>query len=477
MKTRGTITLLVLIFGGIFVTVLMALSGYILAENKAQSATRIRAQAFSIAEAGLEAYRWRLAHFPNSLAAGTDSLVIPDPSGGTAGTAELTVSSNTSCGQILSVDIASKGIAAEDSSFPITLVARYAQPSVARYSYIVNDSVYAGPDRVINGPYHSNGGVRMDGTANAPITSSLESWWCDKSFGCSEEGETVPGVFGAGTHQELWSYPTPQIDFAGIATNFSSLKTLAQTSGLYLPRFSSGGTNGEAYYKGYHLIFNANGTVTVRRVTSADRLSVAPLNLSDPKSDHARINNENSYNTYPIPSDCGLIFVEDNTWVEGAIPSKVTLVVANISNTSVRPDAYLKGNIIYTSADGSSGFTLISEHNILITPDAPNNMTLNGIFIAQSGAFGRNLYATYNRREEFTGCNTTYEPKGSLTILGTTVSNKRTGTQWLNGCPNTHGNAGYQARTDSFDRNLASDPPPFTPTTSTEWQFVDWQQK
>jgi hypothetical protein len=92
-------------------------------------------------------------------------------------------------------------------------------------------------------------------------------------------------------------------------------------------------------------------------------------------------------------------------------------------------------------------------------------MTLNGIFVAQGGAFGRNLYS----------CPSSYEPRGTLTILGTTVSNLRTGTKWMNGCGGS--DAGYQTRIDAFDRQNAGNPPPFTPTLSTQWQFVDWQQQ
>lgn len=474
MTTRGSITLLVLIFGGIFLASLTALSGYIMSQNRLQDATRIRAEAFSVAEAGLNYYRWHLSHYPDDLQNGTSApgpyaIDIPDPSGGTAGTATLTITANTACGETASIDITSVGTAADNASQPITLVARYAQPSVAAFSYIVNDSVWAGADRVINGPYHSNGGIRMDGTANAEVTSSLTSWSCTNSFGCSPT-QTVAGVFGSGPNQNLWDYPTPQVDFAGIAADFSSLKGIAQVSGVYLPRYSSGNKNSAAYHKGYHLIFNGDGTVTVMRVSTATKLTSWPVNSSDPNYDYALIGNEVSYNSYPIPSDCGLIFVEDNTWVEGTIPDKVTLVVANVVDTGVTPDAFLKGDIVYADADGTDGFTLISAHNILIAPDAPNDLDLNGVFIAQGGAFGRNFYSCYSYPS--------YSQKGTLTILGSTISNKRTGTQW-SGSP-TCGNSfasGYETRIDSFDRNLVADPPPFTPITTSQFRFVDWRQE
>lgn len=465
----GSVTLLTLVFSGVFFAVLTALASYILVQSRAESAAGTRTKAFSVAEAGLEYYRWHLLHFPSDLQNGTGApgpyaVAIPDPSGGTAGTATLSIAANTSCNLTTSVDITSVGTSATDASQPQTLVARYSRPSVAAYSYIINDNVWAGADRVINGPYHSNGGIRMDGAVNAPVTSSVSTWTCTSSFGCSSN-TTKPGVFGAGTNQDLWDYPTPQLDFAGIAADFSSLKTTAQGSGIYLQRYSSGNSNSSAYHKGYHLIFNANGTVTVKRVTSATRRSiVAPVNSSDPSSDYALIGNETSYNTYAIPASCGLIFVEDNAWIEGTVPAKITVVVANVANPGVVPDAFLKGSIVYGSADGSDGFTLISQHNILITPDSPQTMTLDGIFVAQGGAFGRNLYSCSNGP---------YEPRTSLTILGSTISNKRTGTKWT--CSGY--SAGYQTRIDSFDRAQVNDPPPFTPTTSNDYRFVDWQQE
>jgi len=477
-RIRGSVTLLVIVFGGIFFLVLSALSSYVLVQNSIEDVTRVQSEAFAVAEAGLEYYRWHLAHFPNDLQNGTGQsgpyvVTISDPSGGSAGTATLTITANTACGQTTSIDITSLGKAADDPTKTQTLATRYAEPSVAAYSYIVNASVYAGSDRVINGPYHSNGGIRMDGTANAPVTSSVSTWNCTSNFGCSPTQSQAPGVVGTGTNQSLWNYPTPQVDFAGIAADFSSLKSTAQSMGIYLPRYSSGNSHSSAYHKGYHLIFNSNGTVTVKRVTSVQKLqNVLPVDgTTSYTDDYTLINNETNYQTYTIPVGCGLVFVEDNAWIEGVIPTKVTVVVANVTNTGITPDVVLPGNITYASADGSDGLTIVGANNILIAPNSPQTMTLNGIFIAQGGAFGRNYYYYAGN-----GCTGTYEPRGTLTMLGTTVSNLRTGTAWEDGC-GTGSNAGYQTRIDSYDRTLANDPPPFTPITSTDYRFVDWQQK
>ena len=466
---RGYLMLLAIVFGSIFLTVIFALSSFVLVENKLQSSATNKAQALSVAEAGIEYYKWHLAHFPNDLqngtgAAGPYTIPYNDPEGAQAGTITLTVTGNNNCGVATSVDLQSKGVA-QGSTVSASITARYARPTVAQYAYVINDSVWAGSDRVINGPYHSNGGIRMDGTANAPVTSSLSTWSCTSSYGCNPTA-TKPGVWGAGPNQTLWSYPTPQVDFSAIAADFTSLKTTAQAQGVFFPRFSNG-NGGVSFYKGYHLKFKADGTVDVYRVGSETNNTIyAAIDGSSDTSDYTQIKNEQFYGNYTIPVNCRLIYVEDHTWIEGTVATKVTVVSADVTHAGVDTSVMLPGNITYATNDGTSGLTVIAEKNILITPDSPQNMVLSGIYIAQGGAFGRNLYA----------CPSTFEPRTTLTMYGTTVSNKRTGTKWINGCGNGS-DAGYQSRVDTYDRKLSTNPPPFTPYTSSDYTFVDWRQK
>lgn len=379
---------------------------------------------------------------------------------------KLSITGNTACETLTSIDITSTGTPIEDPTVSRTITTRYARPTVARFSYVLNSSVWAGSDRVILGPYHSNGGIRMDGTINSPVTSSLSSWLCTASFGCSPN-QTRNGVWGGGTNQTLWSYPVPQVDFGAISADFASLKARAIASGRYLPRFSqTNQPNAASYWRGYRLVFNPGGTVTVSRVTSTQVLNSTHINPGDDAlPDRTLVTNETFHSTITIPSGCGLIFVEDHVWIEGVVDTKVTVVAANVTTTGIKPNVMLPRNLTYAATDGSDGLTVIAQNNILITPNSPFNMTLNGIFVAQGGAFGRNYYA-----------NATYDSRGTLTILGTTVSNLRTGTKWcLNtGCTNS---TGYQTRIDAFDRNLATDPPPFTPQTSSDYQFVDWREE
>ncbi len=182
--------------------------------------------------------------------------------------------------------------------------------------------------------------------------------------------------------------------------------------------------------------------------------------------DYSLISSETTLGTYTIPSQCGVIFVEDNAWIEGSISSKVTVVAADVADQGVYPNIVVPNNITYTAFDGSAGLTAIASHDLLIGPNTPTNLTMDGIFVAQSGVFGRNFYS----------CNSSYADRSDLNQFGTVVSTLRPVTAWLVGGSCAGGISGYSGGTQVFDRQNSTNPPPFTPTTSTQWQFVDWKQ-
>ena len=96
-------------------------------------------------------------------------------------------------------------------------------------------------------------------------------------------------------------------------------------------------------------------------------------------------------------------------------------------------------------------------------------MILNGIFAAQLGHFGRNNYAYSN----FPSSWDSYNKRNSLTINGTIVSNGREGTKWTS---NGTYISGFNVRTNTYDRDLVSDPPPLTPAVSTTYEFIEWRE-
>ena len=69
----------------------------------------------------------------------------------------------------------------------------------------------------------------------------------------------------------------------------------------------------------------------------------------------------------------------------------MTIAAADVASAAINPQIILNGNITYTSAT-TSGLLAIAEQDVLIGLSVPTDMTLNGIFVAQNGRFGRNHY-------------------------------------------------------------------------------------
>ncbi len=404
---RGSIMLLVLVFGSIFFIILAASIQFVIVQNRMQNMLLGRTQSFSIAEAGINYYGWFLSHFPSDFENGTGQVgpyvvTYNDPqTGDPLGTYTLSIEGSSACGATQAVTISSQGSSIAFPEYPSTIEATYSSPSVAQYNQITS--------------------------ANPP------------------DG----------------------VSFSQITPDFAALRTAAQASGIYLPPRQAP----EDPHNGYHLIFSGDGTLTVRLVTNTTSLnSVKMVDTNKNGKDYSLIAEESLYQGYTIPVDCGLIFVEGNAWLEGVVASKVTVVVGKFAGSGSGADVMLRNDLTYTTTDGSVGLTVIAERNVMIAANSPMDMTLHGIFVTVSGYFGRNNYYSPSG-----GCTGLYEPRGSLTILGTIVSNYTPITNWANGC--FGGNAaGYQTRSLTVDTGNSNNPPPYTPTVSATKIFTSWQQ-
>jgi hypothetical protein len=222
----------------------------------------------------------------------------------------------------------------------------------------------------------------MDGTNLSTVTSGQESWVCDGSMSCAPggTGATVNGVYGNGPNDEFWSYPSTPINFTGITVDLSEMQTKAQTGGgIY---FAPSGR------VGYHLVFKSNGTFDMYRVNSKHG---EPGGYAWGRYMHI-LNGETLIGNYTIPAGCPIIYVEDQVWLEGVVKGKVSIAAADVDTAGVDPSIFLNNNITYANA--TSGLLAIAEYDLLIGLVVPDNMTLNGIFIAKNGHFGRNHYDT-----------------------------------------------------------------------------------
>lgn len=460
-KNKGSILILTLVFGSIFTILFGGLAGFILTQSKLSLQKVAWQESLEIAEAGLNYYRWHLAHDPDDL---TDGTGLPgpyihqysDPERGTIGEYSLEISGASQCGATSGITISSSGWTDEFSDIKRTVRAKYVRPTVSDYSFIINDNVWVGADHQIKGPYHSNGGIRFDGINNSLVTSAKETWQCTSSFGCNPAQEK-PGIFGNGPDSDLWRFPVPPFDFNVITMDLAQIKNLTQGGqGLY---FGPSGTSG------YHIYLNENQTMDVYGINSLNRVWAYSIE-GGWYWEYSVIASESFLGNYVVPVDCGLIFMEDDVWVsslvrDSRIKGKITIVSADLINPGATTDIWLGGDIEYTIKDGSDGLVLIAERNNLIVSNSPENLNLDGVYVAQTGKFGRNHYSGLGMKKE------------KLTIYGSVVSNGRVGTKWIcNGifC------SGYRERETNFDQKLSSAPPPFLSAISEEYEFKEWEE-
>lgn len=468
---QGFIVTYVLIFGAVFLMILSGVLGYILLQLRQSEQRLAWNMALDIAEAGIDHYQWCLNNGVEDDCMGQKDYY--DNEGNLLGAYSVDVDATMVCGQVTRHQIISTGWSKEYPGMQRRVEVYYGKKSIAEYAYIINSNVWIGSDHAINGPYHSNGGIRMDGVNQSLMTSAAildnnAEWKCTASFGCDScpvaNGCRVsgldcicPGVFTTTSNPttSLFKYPVPAFDFNSITMDLADIKDKAQNGGgLYFP-VSTDIVPGS---KGYHLNFLNTGQVQVYAV-----MALQQTNGYDDENgwhqDRFTINNESLYGTYAIPEDCSVVYLEDDAWIEGTVRGKVIVASANLVDANVDTSVVLPGNITYSSYGGADGLAIIAENNVLIGPQSPNDMVLHSIIVAQKGRFGRNHY-TGNFRN-------------SLKIYGSIISNGRVGTQWTSGGIII---SGYAQRETYFDQNQVYSPPPFVASMSDDYKIVSWQE-
>ena len=488
MKNKGSIITLVLVFGGIFLVLMGGLFGFILLQQRQSLQRAAWNESLHLAEAGVNYYRWHLRHLPDDLQDGQAWCCESPPcevcgpyehsySDGISkveGKFSLEIEGRVQCGKVATVTITSTGWT---DKFPQTkrkVSVSYIRSTVADFAYLLNDNVWAGSDREIKGPYHSNGGIRMDGENNALVTSARSTWVCTDSFGCDvcpiSAGCAMvgadcvcPGVFTtANGDEELFRYPIPPFDFAGITMDLAEIKDLTKNhgEGVYLP------PSGE---KGYYVMLNKE-TIDVYKIT--DLGAVYAYDLEEGWHwEYSVIDVKDAVpQTLSLPSDCGLVFVEDDLWIDGEVEGNLTVVSADLETPIEETNIWITGDITYQNKDGLDGLVLLAQHNNLISlsvaPEPGERLELHGIYIAQTGHFGRNHYDCSMYPIDCI--------KDYLEVYGSIVSEGRVGTRWSYSWGGIA--SGFELRENIYDPEQSFNPPPFLPCISDEYGLKEWEE-
>ncbi len=482
-QQAGYLLIQTLIFGFIAVVVVLGLMSYATSTLKLGRHAILSEQAFQIAEAGLEYYRWHLAHAPTDFTNGTGQ---PGPyvknftnaSGTVIGTFSLDITPPGVGSTLLTIE--STGRVSADANVSRTIVAKLSIPSFANYAVITDAAMRFGRGTEVFGPIHSNDGLRFDGLAHNLVTSAVTNYNDPDHSGNNEFGvhthvnappssgtndtfrsleappATVPArtdVFIAGR-----SFPAPVVNFSVITDDLTNMEIQAQSGGFY----RAGSTS-----QGYRVVLKTNDTFDLYRVTSLMSPPSACTNVQSQTGWSSwSVNASTLLGTYAFPAN-GLIFLEDHVWVEGTINSaRLTIVAAQVPDlgASSRKSLVFNNNILYTNYDGTDALALIGQNNVNAGLFSANTLRVDGALVAQYGRVGRYYYEA--------DC-TPNHTKSSLTLYGTIVTALRYGFAY----GSAPVSSGYSLRTLIYDTHLLYTPPPFFPETDPFYDVIYWKEE
>jgi len=453
-KQAGGILIFEVVLIFIFSISVLAILSTAVYQFRVLRSTGYREQAFQVAEAGVNYYQWRLAHYPTDFQDGTGASGPYEHDYVDADTQEVIGHYSLEItpppvGSTI-VTIRSTGWTLAQPSVKRTVTVRYGIQSLARYGFLTNSDIWVGSASTFYGEFHSNGGIRFDGTATAPVYSARSTYTCTSATGCSPN-QVKNGIWGsasAGT-QAFWSFPVPNVDYSSITSDLATMRTNAQTGGLYLSASNA---------QGYSIVFQSNGTYRVYRVTSLRSHGTGTDVNGQSHSEDIDYQNRTELTTVCNPYPCqmpgnGLIFIEDRVWVEGTVDGRAMLAAARLPyNPATAPSILIPNNLVYEVKDGDDVLGLIGQKDILMTYYVPNNLEINAAFIAQNGSF---------QRYHFNG-----SLKTSLTVYGSISSYGQAATYW--------GNSGFQTRNYTYDANLLYGPPPSFPLSTSGYEQISW---
>src|SRR3989344_4397556 len=270
---KGQLSIQLLIFVG--VTIILV-SGFSIVSNSVLTISMRnlnKASAFYIAEAGIEYYRWHLAHAPTDYQDGTGNPGpyvhnYYDKNGNIIGAFTLEITPPLSGSTI--VTIKSTGNIASDPSVSKIIQVRMGKPSFAKYAWVLNDNVNFGSAAEVFGLIHSNAGLHFDGLGHNLITSALTSYDDPDHTGAQEYSvhthrspvdplpptamPSRPDVFAGGRQVSV-----PAVPFSGITQDLSQIRIDAIANGFYAPSSTA---------LGYDVLLKTNGTFDLYRVTA-----------------------------------------------------------------------------------------------------------------------------------------------------------------------------------------------------------------
>ena len=489
MDQTGMITPLILVFSTVLIIMAVSVMNLSLTEHRDTIQKVKKNQSLQISEAGINYYKWHLAHDDSDFTDGNSWCCEKDEN--PVKTTEYCLAAYGACGpydhqykdyddnvigwftlKIIPPEIGSTVVTIESTgsvygadNVEKTITALIGKRSLAEYSFLTNSPIWIGDDESTSGPFHSNDGVRFDGVCNAEVTSAVLEYNCSGTgHDCSG---TKDGIWGAGGPDTYWRYPVPIIDFDLFSVNMANIKDKAAQDDGTCNGYSGAGRGicfDDSGAEGYLVKFLADATVDIYRVDSLEsKIWYYNLDQGGWKKEAEEIQYKTLLGSFDMP-DNGYIFIEDNVWVEGTINGKVTLACAKFPEN---PNNYTKmrinNNINYVLRDGNHNLGLMSQGDILVPRHAPTDLVIDAMLLSQKGHV---YYRYYN----------SHSIKNSIEVYGGIITNLFWTWTWVSWDGSSYVTIdGYDDTNTIYNNNLTFSPPPSFPT-SENFEVLSWKE-
>lgn len=444
-KQKGAYLPFILVMSSVFI--IFAYSVIAIANSNLRLARHHWANITSmeIAEAGINYYLWHLSHnntdycdgqtCPATAPYGPYHHEYKDSSGNTLGAFDLYITPpNLGNNQTI---VKSVGQANPNTTGQVrTLEAVIGMPSFTKYTLLVNNSqLWLGVgEKVTGNVFVQYSGCYNEGeiTGDAYSTETTYNGW----FG------TQPGLAGPGQYDGLKQFPVPPIDMNQVNVDIAKIRQDAKVNHAGDWYDTTSGN------QGYHVILQANN-YKLSQVKKYDTVG---------NPDGYDITSETTSTTYPYPAS-GIIFLEDNAWIEGTVNNKqITIVVNDEDAGSKKKSIYVPHPIKYTSYNGSDKIGLISQKDVIVTKNADTNMEIDAAILAKDGIAKIENYG---------------ELKTKIKIYGSVAHTS--GLIWSYGSGGGHYSSGFVATETVADLNNVLNPPPRFPTTG-GYSVLTWRE-
>ena len=416
---KGSALALTLVVVSVASIIFLGIINYIVSQIRYSSHVEARESALHVADAGLNFYKWYLAHAVEGMymqeIADFWQETDPYPYGVASpyeadfdgiGAYKISVEEPSVGSTVIEIEVI--GWTYKKPNVKRTIHATLRPRSWSEYAILANSDIEIEDGEEVNGLVHSNGGIKFDGVCHNEVTSALTDYLYQGSILKDGVWTTKPEedeVFLGGKR-----FPAPIKDFDSVLTTFSQIFNAA----VDLDFDYSPATKGHQFVLNYdtvsvyRVINTNNGVVTGKQEVSLDK---------------------------ELP-DVGAIYVDKNVWVEGTLGSGKKLVIASNQPSVTHANIYISNDIEYEDYVSGTVLGLVAKNDIEVVEGSEDDLRIDAALLAQLGRVGREDYG---------------DTKSKITVFGAIATNQG------------YGFNGYTTKEIEFDSNLLLNPPPFFP--------------